>query len=463
MKKINRRTFIAGLGATAAVAGLAGGYRFWNTSKEKPNIILFIADDMRWDAAGFMGNTIIKTPNLNRLAADGFVFENNFATTSICPISRANIMSGEYALNHHVYIFNNGMKRSSLINSFPVLLQEAGYHTGFIGKWGLEGQQPVKAFNYWRGYRGQGKYIHYSHGRPEHLTPQQTRQALKFLKERPKNKPFLLIVSYKSPHGPYIPQRRFTHNYDDITFKRCLTDTKHAFDLMPSLLKTSNGRKDYNTQLAKDEDYQAFMRHYYGLITGLDESIGIILKRVQHQKAASNTSVIFTSDNGLMTGEHGMLGKWCMYEDSIRTPLIIKPAARSMDFTPGRTQAIALNVDISPTILSMASVDIPGNVQGMNLLDVIRRPRPDWRDGFFYEHPAGSRRHHIIACNGWRGQEWKYTRYLERKTSQECLFNLRDDPLELNNLAGKPQYKEKLEEMRARTLKEKKALLEMDA
>jgi arylsulfatase A-like enzyme len=451
MKKISRRTFVAGSAAVAATAGI-GGFFIHRNLKSRPNIILFIADDMRFDAAGFAGNALIRTPNLDALADDGYVFENSFATTAICPISRASIISGEYALKHHVYTFMRGMNPASMRHSFPVLLRQAGYHTGFVGKWGQAGKQPVKDFDHWLGYQGQGDYVR--KGQSGHLTDVQTRQTLHFLEKRPKDKPFLLIVAYKSPHGPFISQERFAQTYKDTIFPRSVTDTPEAFARLPEPLKASHGKKEYNKVIWKDDAYQKFMRNYYGLITGLDDSIGTVLGEIRKQ-TDRDTSVLFTSDNGLLNGDHALMGKWCMYEGSIRVPLIINPSLQNR--TPARLQAMALNIDISPTILSLASLSIPGNVQGRSLLPAMRSVSIPWRDGFYYEHPAGNRTYHIVACEGYRSADWKYTIYKAKKFA-ECLFDLKNDPRELNNLAQNPDYREKLQEMRQLTQAAKKSL-----
>lgn len=419
----------------------------------KPNIILFIADDMRFDSSGFGGNDLMKTPNLDKLASHGVVFDNNFVTTSICCVSRASIMSGEYALRHGVYDFDDDMNPFSLENSFPVRLRNAGYHTGFVGKWGF-GKGPKELFDQWYGYDGQGDY--YAPGSTEHLTDVQTEQALDFLKCRPDDKPFLLIISYKAPHGPFMPQEKFSALYEQITIPRAKSDTPEAASQVLPLLQQSLGYVNYKLKIGADEiAYQDRMGKYYGLIAGLDESVGKILSFCDDKNLRSKSTILFTSDNGLLHGEHGLIGKWCMYEESIRVPLIISPAKDLFaSIPPTRIKAISLNIDIAPTILSMANVPVPSNVEGNSLLPLLQDSTPGWREGFYYEHPTMDAVN-IVGCDGYRSEEWKYTRYFKGSDYNECLFNLANDPMEFANLAGQTEFESVLSYLRNLTAKEK--------
>lgn len=453
--KINRRIFIAGTAAAAAATAL--GSRWLRPSQRKlaqPNILLFIADDMRYDATGYMGNSVIETPTLDQQAAQSGVFRNAFVTTSICPISRASIMSGEYALRHGVYNFDAHMRQNSFRHSFPVLLRQAGYHTGFIGKWGIGNHAPAIQFDMWKGYVGLSNY--YRPGSSEHLTDRHTNYALQFLDNCPEDKPFLLIVSYKAPHGPLIPQPRFSRLYQGRNISRALTDTREAAQRLPTLLKESSGRKHYHNLIGNQEQYNDRMRKYYQLITGLDDSMGKIIDRLRDNGMRDTTCILHTSDNGLMLGEHRMVDKWCMYEESIRVPLLIQPSWSHFSLRPiQQITSTALNIDIAPTILSLAGVEVPANMQGRSLLPLLQNVTDGWQSGFYYEHPAMDG---IPGCEGFRGQKWKYSRYYQGERSEECLFDLQNDARELNNLAGKSEHAAKLEEMRGAMKRRKEEL-----
>ena len=460
--KISRRKFLIGTGAaTLALAGLGPSILRYRQRRNRPNIILFITDDMRYDAAGFLGNTIIKTPHLDQLAGEGFVFDNNFVTTSVCPVSRASILTGQYALKHSVYDFDHNVRQDSFWRSYPPLLRQSGYHTGFIGKWGMGGYQPVHNFDEWYGFNGQGVYYPRKN---LHMTDLQTWQALRFIKNAPKNKPFLLVLCYKAPHTPLEPQPRFMNLYRHDRIPRAKTDRAWPSSVVPGIVNGSLDRQDYfHMGFNNEGEYQYHMKQYYRLITGVDDSVGTIVNQLRQNKRFADTNLLFTSDNGMLEGEHGLEGKWCMYEESIRTPMLVRLAPNFYPWVkPSRPKAMTLNIDISPTIVEMAALPTPQHIQGKSLMPLMTSDTPPsveaWRDGFYYEHPAWNRQN-VIACEGYRGLQWKYVRYMRGRASDECLFNLVDDPSELNNLAWSPDYAGVLEYMRRITETQKKIIL----
>lgn len=460
---ITRRRFVAGMSAASiAAAGFGGLLLHSQKRRNRPNVMVFITDDMRYDAAGFAGNAIIKTPHLDELAHQGTVFDNNFVTTSVCPISRASIMSGHYALRHGVYDFEQNMRRESFRNSFPILMRRSGYHTGFIGKWGMGGFQPKRLFDDWYGFEGHGQYYN---KKGQHLTDVQTMQALRFLKDAPSRQPFLLVLCYKAPHAPLKPHPRYDELYDKDDIPRVKTDMAKAGRSLQPLIKHSLDREDYfNFHFDDEEKYQQNMKKYYRLITGVDDSVGAILKQLALDKRMDDTSIVFTSDNGMLLGDHGLNGKWCMYEESIRTPMVIRPAPSYFPKVKASRQlAMSLNIDICPTLLEMASLEAPRGIQGKSLLPLITAAHTptgeEWRDGFYYEHPHWPQLN-VLACEGYRGLEWKYSRYRQGNAWEECLFNLAADPAESNNLAKSPDYAAVMRHMRHVTAIRKKALQE---
>ncbi len=459
--KINRRKFLAGAGATAVGAATLGGYMIRSERRRhRPNVIVFIADDMRSDAAGFMGNKIVKTPVLDELAASSYVFENNFVTTSVCPISRASIMSGDYAVRHRVYDFYTAMRPSSLEHSFPQMMHNTNYYTGYVGKWGVGGKLPTELFNFWNGYFDLENY--YPHKNQPHLTDITTTQALHFLQTAPRDKPFMLIVGYKAPHEPMQPQARFMDMYVKDTIPRADSDRRNASQSIPKLLKMSFDREKYTAaDYNSDAKFQESMRNYYRLISGMDESIGAILKKIKEDNRYDDTSVIFTSDNGLLEGEHGLEGKWCIYEESIRVPLVVRPSPKYFPgYTSGRIDAISLNIDIAPTIIEMASMKPSRHIQGLSLLPLLTAADAPWREGFYYEHPGWDKQN-IVACEGFRGTRWKYVHYKKGKMEEECLYDLTEDPHELTNLASEEAHNYTMQYMRELTHKERKYIIEM--
>jgi arylsulfatase A-like enzyme len=444
---ITRRQLLKGAAAAAGISA-AGGYFFLRGGKPRPNIVLIVADDMRYDAFGAAGNAVLKTPALDALAESGTYFPENFVTTSICPTSRASIYTGTYALRHGVYRFGQKVPEPFLKQGFPALLRDAGYHTGFVGKWGLGGT-PERWFDASTSLRAQGQYVGGRRESEEHLTDRQTRQALRFLKERPSYKPFLLVVATKAPHEPRIPQDRFARAYDGVTVPRMRTDTKAQAALTPEVLMRSMSRTHYERYNGTEEAYQNTTKDYYALISGVDALTGELVSELEQAGLADSTALFFTSDNGMLLGEHGLAGKWCMYEESIRTPLIARlPGAFFPDAKPGRVDAMTLNVDLAPTLIEMAGATIPATMQGRSLLPLLAGAEPAaWREHFYYEHPYthGGR---IVACEGVRTRSLKYARYYKGEAEAELLFDVTKDPFEERNLLSDGAYAERLDGLR---------------
>jgi arylsulfatase A-like enzyme len=378
---LTRKQFIvAGTSFTFAL----GCSNYYKNKQRRPNIILLIADDLRWNALGCMGNIILKTPNIDFLSKNGITFDNHFVTTSICPDSRASVFTG-LCKSAHKTDFHNSMARKIFERSYPVILRRNGYYSGFIGKFGIEVSGyhrglPVEHFDYFNGFAGQGDYYKDNiFGRGQHITDAMTDSASSFIKRASKlNTPFLLSISYKAPHvedeiknGPkqFMYQVKFKDLYKNIVIPEISKKKKDDFINLPIELRTSEGRRRYLGKLDTYDNYQETLKNYYRLISGIDESIGKIIEDVREVGMQDNTIIIFTSDNGMMFGEHGLTEKWCMYEESIRTPLIIYNPTKDSS-SAKRIKELSLNIDIAPTILSLARININKKMQGVNVMDM---------------------------------------------------------------------------------------------
>ncbi len=442
--KLNRRLLLK-MGGAAAVAGGVGLPFLIPRFLNKPNILVVIADDMRWDAMGVAGSRIVRTPHLDRLAKEGCYFANHFVTTSICPTSRASIMTGQYARRHKVYGFTDILRPPQLDQIFPVRLRRAGWQTCFIGKWGFGDGHPLPAgrFDAFHGFGGQGDYRAYSHKGPMHLNDFQTMQALTFLRNRNTKKPFLMVVSTKAPHKPIEPQPRFRKLYNGVKIPRACTDTQEHFRAVAPLFTGRNNISRYNDFRYNYAAFQNHARGYYALITGVDAVLGNIVEGLRKAGELENTIVVFTSDNGYMLGEHGIEGKNTVFEESIRAPLII----RAPGYGGRHVAAMTLNIDIGPTVLDMAGVAIPERMQGLKLVSAMNGGKT--RQAFYYEHPVAFVGE-TTPCEGLRTEEWKYMRYWRGPKAQaEMIFNLKQDRFEERNLAKQPEYAGKLAELRA--------------
>ena len=292
---------------------------------EMPSFVLFVTDDQRWDCLSCAGHPLLKTPNIDAIVERGTRFTNSFVTTSICCISRASIMSGRMARNHKVPDFDTAFTHDVLATTFPVLLKQAGYRVGIVGKWGIGGLPPKEQFDFWDAWGGQGEFFHKVEGEkePVHNSEYLTRQAVKFIADTPADKPFCLILLYKSPHEPYEPDPRDANLFKDATITPPKTADARYFNALPEFLKTSLNRVRAVRDFPTPTQYQEFVKQYLRCIAGVDRSVGAITKKLADNKRDANAVLIYTSDNGFFLGERGWNHKWLMYEESIRVPLII--------------------------------------------------------------------------------------------------------------------------------------------
>jgi len=435
--------------ATHAVAAARG------RKARLPNFLVLLTDDQRWNAMGCMGNPIIQTPNMDRLAAEGIVFDNHFCTTSICMSSRASIFTGMYARTHRIVDFSLPLPETRLSQSYPLMLRAAGYRTGFVGKWGLGGDLPTDRFDFFEGFSGQGKYFQERDGEPIHLTSIMGDNAIAFLKGCTADQPFCLSVSFKAPHVQDGDPRQYLYDpkledlYKDVTFPPPENASPEFFERQPEFVRNSEGRRRWETRFPNEAKYQESVKGYYRLVTGVDIALGRILDALRKLGLDDNTVILFTSDNGLFLGARGLAGKWLMYEESIRLPLIIRDPRLREPLRGTRCDEMTLTVDLAPTVLHLANVERPMGMQGRSLTPLLRGKKPSWRTEWFYEHEYGHGGK-IPRSEGIRTKTWKYIRYVDRDPAVEELYDLEHDPHESNNLTGQTDYLPRLEEMRQR-------------
>ena len=454
--ELTRRQFMmrsaGGMGLTAAL--LSTGKI--TDAAEKPNIIFLLADDLRWNGLGCMGNSEVQTPNIDALAAAGILFENAYVTMSICAPSRASYLSGQYVCHHGINDFGKTFTATQWEATYPAMLRDAGYATGFIGKYGVGKKMPEDKFDFWGGFPGQGKYEQKDKdGNYEHLTQVHEEKALEFLQTYGDKQPFCLSVSFKAPHcqdgdpRQFIYDPRYTDLYEDIDVTPPETAEEKYFQLFPDFFRNNNeARNRWQIRFSNPELYQKMVKGYFRLISGVDRVVGAIRAELESKGLAENTIIVFASDNGFYLGDHGLAGKWYGHDPSIRIPLIVyDPRLPANRRSMHRTE-MALNIDIAPTLLDMAGITPPNVMQGKSLLPLVEDEKTDWREDFYYEHtfnhPA------IPKSEGVVGKRFKYLRYYEQSPIYEELYDHQTDPLETNNLSDNPDYKEQLEQLRLR-------------
>jgi arylsulfatase A-like enzyme len=455
---IMKHRYLSGTIALGA-AVLAGR----SEAAKPPNIIFLLADDQRRDTLGCNGNSIIQTPNLDALARDGVNFSNSFVTTPICVVSRASILTGQYMRTHGIRDFNKPFTPEQMAMTYPAILRHNGYFTGFTGKWGVGAEQfnydlYKDEFDFWRGQPDQDVY--WKDGKTgTHQNVRMADDAEDFLAlAKASGKPFCLSISFKAPHGPWDQcQPEIFESIDQTEMPVPELFNQEAWDAQPDFIKHSIGAnearvaRDFRFNQGTNAHHQRLVAQYYALIQGLDASIGRLRESLKKQGLDDNTVLIFTSDNGYFLHEKGLIGKWIPYEQALRVPLVMYDPRLPQAARGQLRNEDVLNVDIAPTILSLAGVEAPEQMEGVDLSPLMRGEHPDWRREMFFEHTyseSGART--IPKTVGARTEQWKYIRYISETPAVEQLFDLKKDPGELKNLAQSPEYSEELKRMRAR-------------
>jgi arylsulfatase A-like enzyme len=441
----------------AACVLLFGAASALHAQEKKPNILFILSDDQRFDALSCAGHPIVKTPNLDKLAARGVRFRNMFVTTPICAASRASILTGRYERTHKYTFGTPPIAAPFCVTSYPYLLRLAGYRTALIGKFGVgvEAGQQAKMFDLLVpiGYPFLRKD---KDGNTRHIDQMATDRAIEFLKELPKNQPFCLSISFNSPHAEdgkldnlYPWPKTVDGMYEKTPIPAPpLVDDKY-FKAEPEFLQKSLNRIRWHWQFDTPEKYARNVRAYYRMISGIDHEIGRLLAELDRLGVTDNTIIVFMSDNGYFLGERGFSGKWVHYEESLRVPMLIADPHQPSERRGKTCDDMALNVDIAPTLLAFAGIDIPKDYQGRSLTPLVAGKKVQWRNDFFCEHlfvhPD------IPQWEGVRGERYVYARYFTQKPVYEFLHDLKDDPQELKNLARNEAHAKLLEQMRRRT------------
>jgi arylsulfatase A-like enzyme len=443
----------AALAFLACVFLLAGGLcRPAAARARRPNIVFVITDDQRWDSLSVTGHPFAKTPNLDRLAREGALFTNFFATTPLCSPSRASFLTGQYAHTHKVT--NNdrvGLDAiSHTLMTFPRRLRESGYETAFIGKWhmGLDDSRRP-GFDTWISFKGQGVYLDpvvNVNGRQlqldGHMTDWLNRWALEFV-ARPRRKPFLLYLSHKALHAPYLPAQRHGSLYAGARYvpPASADDDLSGKPVLRRVVETPESRRGRGT------DRDSVVRDQLRTLAAVDEGVGALLRALKRRGQLDDTVFVFTSDNGYLLGEHGQFdNKRFAYEESIRIPFLVRYPRL---VAPGtKVEALGLNVDVAPTLLELAGVEPLEKVHGRSLVPLLRGLPAAWRESFLAEYFLEKVAPRAPAWQAVRTSRWKYIHYPELDGMDE-LYDLGADPREMRNLINDPASRGALDAMRA--------------
>jgi arylsulfatase A-like enzyme len=416
----------------------------------QPNLLFVITDDQRFDQMACAGHEVLQTPAMDALAKRGVRFTNAFVTTAICAASRASIMTGRREGSHNYTFGKPPMGKSLADDTYFSQLKSKGYRTGFVGKWGVKFEKKALAgaIDY---SRRSGHPYRKKDGR--HLTNIVADQATEFVAQQSAKQPFCLTVSFHAPHAQdghkdqYIPPPELASLYEQANVP-VPPNAINGFEVLPDFLKKSMGRARWAWRFDSREKQIRRTKDYWSMITGVDRALQRIIASLEKHGFDDNTVVIFTSDNGYFLGERGLAGKWLIYEESIRIPLIIVDPKAPKERHGTTNDEMVLNTDLTPTLLAIAGITAPKGYDGRNLMPLVAGDSPAWRSDFLYEHRMNNKT--IPKSQGVRGHRWVYARFDEQEPVYEQLFDLKTDPQQLHNLARSKPHSDVLESMRAR-------------
>lgn len=420
----------------------------------KPNFVLVLVDDLRFDALGYMGHPFVKTPNIDRLAKEGAVFKNTFVTTPLCSPSRASFLTGTYVRTHHVKGNGDSAELSHKLITFHKMLHDGGYETAHVGKWHMgTDDTPRPGIDRWVSFRGQGIYDDcplnvdgkavQSKG---YITDVLSDYSVEFIKKQ-RTKPFSLMLAHKAVHGPFTPAGRHANLFegariqrsananDDLAGKPMLTRP------LPAVAEKKAGKKK---AAGGGGSGDALILNQLRCLTAIDEGVGRLLKALEETGQLDNTLFIFTSDNGYFWSEHGLGDKRAAYEESIRIPMVARYP--KLVKAGRKIEEMALNIDIAPTFLDLGGVKIPEGVQGRSLAPVLSGKARQWRASFLCEYFMEQQQARVATWEAVRSTKWKYVRYPELQGMDE-LYDLQHDPGEMKNLIKDAKAKSTLEAM----------------
>jgi arylsulfatase A-like enzyme len=455
-------------------------------AQERPNILFIFSDDHAAHALSAYrthlpyGARLPDTPNLDRIARDGMLFVNAFVTNSICGPSRATVLTGQYGHLNGVMVNNQPLHPTQV--TFPALLRDGGYETALIGKWHL--RTAPTGFDHYEIMAGQGPYynpVMHSNTRADsvryagYTQDVITDRALAWLAARSAAKPFALLLHYNATHRYWDPGPEQLALYRDTMFAEPATfrddgarrasgfrlqEMDVALDLFPRDLKLEapvnlspeqlsrwqsfyDGENDEFTSASPSGDalkswnYQRYIRDYMRVVAGLDAAVGRMLDHLDATGLARNTLVVYTSDQGFFLGDHGWFDKRWMYEESLRTPLLVRwPGV----VAPGSVNRdLVMNLDYAQTLLDAGGVAAPASMQGRSLVPLLRGTTPaDWRDAIYYQYFEYPGWHMVQRQYGVRTHGYKLIHYYE--LGEWELFDLARDPNELNSVYAEPAY-----------------------
>jgi arylsulfatase A-like enzyme len=469
--KSTRREFLQGSVALAGTMLAAPVAAVAEPSKTKPpNIIFFLGEGQRADALSIAGHKILKTPNHDRIGAEGVRFTNAFCTNSLCAPARATILTGMYS-NSTGALGNKDLNERMPADTpfFTEVLRNAGYEVAIVGKTHLRNGGEDRYWDYYFGHNAAANNYwnpFYKEGRQGTIGPEKqykniyadelaVERALDWLDHRQSEKPFCLLVWFMTPHAPFYRARRYLDLYRETVIPKPATfdDDLKGYPGKPRCFVEATNKIGTTVMGDACRSLEEVAKDYYAGLTAVDDMIGSVLSGLERKGILDDTVILQGSDHGYFLGEWRLYDKRLMHEPSIRVPLMIRYPKR---ISAGTVRSeMVLDIDIAPTILDLAGVAAPQNMQGKSVVPLAKAPNPEFRREWYYEYFEWPGPEGVRPCRGIRTEEYKYIEYMTEPKQFE-MYDLHKDPGELNNIAGVQEYttlqrelKDRMEKLRA--------------
>ena len=437
-------------------------------AEERPNMVVILVDDLRWDEIGCAGHPFVQTPGIDRIANQGARFRNAFCTAPLCSPVRASLLTGKYSRNHGIIDNTNRSEQSHKLITFPAILHKQGYETGYIGKWHMGNDDTARpGFDYWACMAGQGTsfnpVLNENGKRTQfsgHTSDVINELAIAFIRQD-RDAPFCLYIAHKALHpelvqfddgtvsdvsgSRFLPATRHERLYAEAAIPRRFNVTDTMED-KPALQRIMETKASIGQTTITDN---ATIRDRMRMLAAIDEGVSQLFDALEETNQLEETVIVFTSDHGYWNGEHGLsIERRLAYEEGIRIPLLVRHPAV---IKPGiLIDSIATSIDLAPTLLDLANVDSPDDMDGHNLVPLLTGEMVNERNSFLIEYYSDIVFPYVqnMGYQAVRTPEYKFIHYIEQKDMDE-LYDLQNDPYEMNNEINQADYKNTLTEMKA--------------
>ena len=462
-----RRTvlrYIAGTVASSACGldALETFARGVSTGDKQPNIICLVGEGLRWDEFSSMNNKLLHTPNMDRIGREGCMFRNGFVVNALCLPSRATMLTGMYS--HTTGAVSN--VEGKIPARFPLvsdLLQKAGYETAFLGKSHIEGALMEHNWDYYFGFVGQADYyrpkitegIRGNYGpaklyEGEYVDTLLTRKAVEWLQQK-RTKPFCMFLWFYAPHAPFYRPKDMVNDFNGVPIPEPATfdEDLKGYQGKPRAVANADNKIGYSEVFSDDpRSLEELVKDHLVGVQDNDRNVGAIWQELDRQKITNGTAILLSSDHGFFLGEHHFYDKRLMYEPSIRVPMMLCFPGR---IKPGATSdEMVLNLDVAPTLLEIAGLPSPAEMQGKSMLPLAEgRENVSWRKDWLYEYYEYPGFENVRPCRGVRTERYKFIHFFIEPQEFE-LYDLQTDPQEMNNLYGKLEYEDLTNRLKAR-------------